>query len=161
MARDARVPSPILRKRWKRDSRKSLRGMLGVGGATGLTVRESGDGSQESGRRQREHTAQSILQGKDRASRNRAVHLSGLYLWLVGKVCERAAALRFQPEAKEDGVSRRQRAESQCRDCQADILWATQSTGGRVPLNLEPEEITATSRGPVFLLDELEMIFNK
>ena len=55
-------------------------------------------------------------------------------------------------------MSKRQVAESQCRSCYADILWATQSTtGGQIPLNLSPEKITGASQGPFFMLDELEM----
>lgn len=55
-------------------------------------------------------------------------------------------------------MSKRQRAESECRDCREPILWAAQSTGGKLPLNLEPEEITGTSVGPFFILNEFDMV---
>ena len=58
-------------------------------------------------------------------------------------------------------MSKRQRAESRCRACQADILWCAQSTGGRLPLNLEAEKITAASVGPFYLLNEFEMICSR
>ncbi len=54
-------------------------------------------------------------------------------------------------------MSKRQTAESECRDCHARILWAAQSTGGQIPLNITAEKITSASQGPFFMLDELEM----
>lgn len=52
-------------------------------------------------------------------------------------------------------------ARDECKYCQAPILWATQSTGGRLPLNLDPERITGVSKGPFFILNEFEMICTK
>jgi hypothetical protein len=54
-------------------------------------------------------------------------------------------------------MSRRQTAESKCSKCYAPILWASQSTGGQIPLNISAEQITGASQGPFFMLDELEM----
>lgn len=55
-------------------------------------------------------------------------------------------------------MSKRLMAESKCpRGCGARILWATQATGGQLPLNIKPEIITAASRGPFYMLNELEM----
>jgi len=55
-------------------------------------------------------------------------------------------------------MSKRQTSESECRDCYASILWASQSIGGRIPLNIQPEKITAASVGPFYMLNELDMI---
>lgn len=55
-------------------------------------------------------------------------------------------------------MSKRQTAESECKDCYARILWAEQSTRGRIPLNIKPEKITGTSQGPFYILNDFEMI---
>jgi hypothetical protein len=54
-------------------------------------------------------------------------------------------------------MSKRQTAESTCSSCYAPILWASQSTGGQIPLNIRAEQINGASQGPFFMLDELEM----
>ena len=59
-------------------------------------------------------------------------------------------------------MSKRQMAESECRQCYARILWATNSATGRpLPLNLRPEKVTGTSTGPFYLLDEIEVIASR
>lgn len=58
-------------------------------------------------------------------------------------------------------MSKRQQAESQCRDCHEPILWATSSTGGSIPLNIRPERITGLSNGPFYILNELTMVCSR
>jgi len=69
----------------------------------------------------------------------------------------RAALLR----GESSGVSKRQTAESECQDCHERILWASVSTGGRIPLDLIPTKIMAATVRPVYLLNDLEMICTK
>jgi hypothetical protein len=55
-------------------------------------------------------------------------------------------------------MSKRQRAERTCPNCGEPILWATQSKGGRLPLNLAPQLVTGLNSGPFYLLNDFEMI---
>jgi hypothetical protein len=55
-------------------------------------------------------------------------------------------------------MSKRQTAESTCPNCKEPILWATQSKGGRLPLNLAPQLVTGLNSGPFYLLNEFDMI---
>jgi hypothetical protein len=86
-------------------------------------------------------------------------------VWEVSESCERQRLQTSagRPEKTEGGgVSKRQTAESQCNKCYARILWATnRSSGGRMPLNLKPEKITAVSVGPFYLLDDFEVICSR
>lgn len=59
-------------------------------------------------------------------------------------------------------MSRRQQAESQCKDCYEPILWATNSArGGRIPLDMRPVQITGLTGGPFYILDQLTMICSR